>query len=146
MSRLFGIVAAPVEGASIRQAEGRQGPAALALVQFRHRVHVDLVEVRSLLAIDLDTDERCVHEIGRRFVFERFPFHDVTPMAGAISDREQDRAIQLVSPLEGFVPPRVPVHRILAVLKQVGAALAGQSIGTFLGGAFLHFGLRGPAV
>ena len=52
------------------------------------RRHVDLVDVRTLLAIDFDIDEKLIHDRGGGVVLETFMCHDVAPMAGRIADRE----------------------------------------------------------
>ena len=53
--------------------------------------HIDLVDVRPLLAIDLDIDEQPVHDGGDVVVLEAFMRHDMAPVAGGIADGEQDR-------------------------------------------------------
>ena len=44
-------------GSLVRREEHSHRPAALTTVQRHRRLHVDLVEIRPLFAIDLDTDE-----------------------------------------------------------------------------------------
>src|SRR4051794_5810348 len=45
-----------------------------------NKCHVDLIDIRPLLHIDLDADEIVIHDAGRRFVLKRFMFHDMTPV------------------------------------------------------------------
>src|SRR5262250_1269003 len=58
--------------------KNRERPATAA----GHRLngaHVDLIEIRSLFAIDFNVDEVFIHGAGNFLVFERFAFHDMTP-------------------------------------------------------------------
>ena len=57
-----------------------------------HGLHVDRVDVRALLAVDLDADEVLVHERRGLGVLEGLALHHVAPVAGGVADREQDRA------------------------------------------------------
>src|ERR1700683_5111415 len=57
---------------------------------------IDFVQIRPLFAIDLDVDEPAVHQCGGRGVFEGFVRHDVAPVAGRITPRQENR---LVPPL-----------------------------------------------
>ena len=83
---IFGREIGPaVEGLAVGCEKRRHGPAAPA-GQHLHRVHVDLVEIRALLAIDLDTDEKIVHQGSDLFVLERLVLHHVAPVAGGVAD------------------------------------------------------------
>ena len=93
-------------------------PAALSA----HRLdegHVNLVHIRSFLAVELDADEVLVEEMGDPFVLEGFPFHDVAPVAGRVTYAEEDRLVLPARPREGFLAPGKPVHRIVGVLEEV---------------------------
>ena len=93
-----------------------------------HRVHVDRVDVGPLLAIDLDVHEVLVHERRRLGVLERLVLHHVAPVAGRVADREQDRLVLRPRPRERLLAPRVPVDRVVGVLEQVRAGLAGEAV------------------
>ena len=99
------------------------------MVHGDRRGHVDLIEIGPLLAIDLDTDKPPIHERRNRLVLEGFPFHDMTPMAGGIADREQDRTILFFGGLQGFRSPGVPLHGVVGMLQQVGTRFMNESIG-----------------
>ena len=71
------------------------------------------------LAVDFDVDEQLVHHRRGRLVLEALVGHDVAPMAGGVSDRQQDRPIAALGLGERFGPPRPPVHRIVLVLQQI---------------------------
>jgi len=49
--------------------------------------HVDLIDVGALLAVDLDVHEQVIHDARGRLVLEAFVRHDVTPVAGGVTDR-----------------------------------------------------------
>src|SRR6476469_672630 len=50
-------------------------------------------------------------------------------MARGVADREKDRPVEELGPGEGVRAPREPVDRVVGVLEQVRAGLAGQAIG-----------------
>ena len=92
------------------------------------RRHVDLIDIRPLLAIDFDVDEELVHDPRGRVVLETFMRHDVAPVAGRIADREQDRFVGLLGFGERLRSPRPPIDRIVLVLQQIRARLLGETI------------------
>ena len=117
------------ERRAVRRQEHRQRPAARAPRQQRVRGLVDLVEVRPLLAVDLDVDERVVHHRGDGRILERLVRHHVAPVARRVADRQQDRLVLAPRARERLLAPRIPVDRIVGVLPQVGARGAGETIG-----------------
>ena len=80
-----------------------------------------MVNIRTFFAIDLDVDEAGIHHRRDGFVFETFMRHHVAPVTGGITDREQDRSIELLRDIERFPAPREPVDGVVAVLEQIGA-------------------------
>ncbi len=92
------------------------------------RGHVDLVDFRPLLAIDFDVHEELVHERGRRLVFEAFVRHDMAPMAGGVSDGEQDRFVGALGLGKSLRRPRPPVNRVILVLDEVRTGLVGKTV------------------
>ena len=137
-----------VRAAEERAAVGRQEhghrPAAVA-AHGLDGLHVDLVDVGPLLAVDLDVDEQVVHEGRDLVVLERLVRHDVAPVARRVADREQDRPVALLGRRERLVAPRVPVDRVVGVLAEVGAGLVGEPIGAAVHGAQPTAVPRGPA-
>ena len=121
-------VGAAVEGDPVGVEEDGHRPAALAADRL-HGLHVDRVDVGTLLAVDLDVDEVLVHVGGGLGVLEGLPLHHVAPVAGRVADREQNRPVLLAGPAQRLVPPGVPVDRVLAVLEQVGTCLPGEAVG-----------------
>ena len=94
-----------------------------------HRLHVDRVQIRSFLAVHLDRDEVLVHVSGGLRVLERLALHHVAPVASRVANREQDRLVLSLCPLQRVRPPGVPVDRVVLVLEEVGTRLLGEAIG-----------------
>ena len=93
-----------------------------------HRVHVDRIDVRALLAVDLDADEALVHQRRDLRVLEGLALHHVAPVAGGVADRDEDRLVLAAGAGERLLAPRVPVDRVVRVLEQVGGGLCGESV------------------
>ena len=116
------------ERLAIRREPHRQRPAA-ASAQHVHRGHVQAVHVGPLLAIDLDCHVMPIQVGGDLHVLERFARHDVAPMAGRITDGQQDGFVFARGAGERLVPPGVPVDRIVGVLAQIRAGFENQAVG-----------------
>jgi len=110
--------------------EQRVGPAALMGEELRGG-HVDLVEVGTLLAVELDRDEAGVELARDLRVGEALALHHVAPVAGGVAHREEDRLVLAARLLERLLPPRVPVDGVAGVEQQVGARLPGQAVARF---------------
>src|SRR5690348_17481321 len=54
-----------------------------------------------------------VRNMGRRVVLERLALHHVAPVAGRVSDGEQDRLVLRLRAREGLLAPRVSVDGVL---------------------------------
>ena len=93
------------------------------------RLHVDGVDVGSLLPVDLDGHEAGVEHRrpSRRPRTTRGPSRDTsgTPSTRPTASTGRSSA---AGPGEGLVAPRVPVDRVVGVLAEVGAGLRGQSV------------------
>ena len=85
-----------------------------------HEGHIDAIDVGALLAVHFDVHEMVVHVRGDLRIAKGFALHHVTPVAGRITDREEDRLVFLAGLCERLRTPRIPVHRIMGVLEQVG--------------------------
>ena len=128
MPVLVGEVRAAEERLAVRSQEDRHGPASVP-GHGLDRLHVHGVEVRALLAVHLHRHEVLVHDRGSLGILEGLPLHDVAPVARRVPDREQDGTVLAAGLLQGLVPPRVPVHRVVGVLQEVGTGLVGQPVG-----------------
>ena len=122
------VVGAAVKRLQVRGQEDAHGPAAGA-TDGDHGVHVDGVQVRAFLAVNLDADEEAVHDLRDSRVLERLALHDVAPVARGVADAEEDGLVLAGGQIEGLGPPRVPVNGVVGVLLQVGARFRCQSIG-----------------
>ena len=121
-ARLGRKVRAGIERDLVGREEDVQRPAARA----RHRltgVHVDRVEVGTLLAVELDADEALVHQRRRLGILERLAFHHMAPVTRRVADREQDRPLLLTGARERLLAPRVPLDGVVLVLEEVGRRL-----------------------
>ena len=94
-----------------------------------NKSHVDVIHIGPFLAVHFDADEMFVEITGHPFVLKGLAFHDVAPMAGGVADAEEKRFVLGAGFLERFFAPRIPIHRVVLVLKQVGRFLAGQPVG-----------------
>ena len=125
------------KGFSGGREEHRQGPTAM-LAQKREGRLIDGINIGALLPVDLDVDELAVHERRNFRVLEALVSHHMTPVACGVSDRKEDRLFLVASRREGFLVPRVPVHRIVLVLQQVGTGLGRQPVAVGRRGFILH--------
>ena len=132
MARLRRVIGAAVERTSVGGAEHRERPAAVP-GQPGHRVHVDLIDVGPLFAIDLDAHEQLVHERRGLGVLERLVLHHVAPVACAVADRDEQRSVFALRPRERLRAPGIPVHRVVHVLAQIGARLRREAVGAAFG-------------
>ena len=119
--------AAPERAQRVRIDEHAHRPPAVPRHELR-RGHVDLVDVRALLAVHLDADEALIEHRGDVGVLEALALHHVAPVAGRVADTQEDRHVAAAGLGERVVAPREPVHRVVGVLEQVRAALVGQPI------------------
>ena len=106
--------------------DGKRPSAAAA--QMMSGLHVHRVHVGALFPIHFDGDVIRVEEGGDALVFERFLFHDVTPVARRVADGEKHRPIEPPRFAERFIAPGKPVDRIVCVLQQIRARLECQTI------------------
>ena len=111
----------------VKDPAGRPAAAAL-LAEVMQRAHVDLVDVRPLLAVDLDGDEQLVHHGSRGVVLKTFVGHHMAPVAGGIADREQDRPVGPLGLGQGLRSPRPPVDRVVLMLQQIGTGFCSKPV------------------
>ena len=65
--------------------EHAHGPAAAAGAGL-HKGHVNLVDIRPFFAVEFDADEMLVEQGAHFLILEALALHDVTPVAGGITD------------------------------------------------------------
>ncbi len=115
------------EGLAFWREEHGQRPAAL-FAEAMECLHIDAVDVGALFAVNLDIDEVGVHESGGLRILETLMRHDMAPMAGGVTNRQQDRAFGVACLGEGRFPPWHPVNRIVAVLQEIGACFGTELV------------------
>jgi len=104
--------------------------AAHHIVHTAARHAVQRVEGRfERIAVDFDADKMRVEKSRGISVLERFVRHDVTPVAGRITDAEEDGLLFASGLVDRLRPPGEPVHRVAGVLEQVGRGLVTEQIG-----------------
>src|SRR4051812_5973091 len=116
-------VRAAIKWLQLRRQKHAHRPAAMPR-EHLHRIHVNLIEVRPLLPIDFDWDKVLIEHPRDRFAFEALVLHHMAPMTSRIPDRKKDRPILAPRPSDRVLAPRIPVHRIVPVLKEIRARLA----------------------
>ena len=127
VARLRRVVGAPVERHALGSEERGQRPASVPGDRL-HRAHVDGVDVRPLLPVDLDVDEVRVHHAGRFRVLERLALHDVAPVASRVPDREEDGTVLPAGQRQRLFTPGKPVHGVVCVLQEVGRGLVFEAV------------------
>ena len=79
-------------GAAIKRQHGLrvykhcQWPTATLLGEQLQTGLIDLIQVRTLFAVDFDAHIICVHHVGCTLVGKRFMGHDVAPMATGVAN------------------------------------------------------------
>ena len=129
------IIGPGMEGSPVGQQEERVRPAALAGQQLGGQ-HVGVVEIRTCLAVDLDGNEVRIQCPGHFLIIETLLFHDMTPVTGGISDREEDGPVLAPRSCKSLFTPGMPLDRVVGVLQQIGGGFEDQPVGV-VGGAVL---------
>ncbi len=120
-------IGAAIKRLQVGREKDRHRPAA-ATRHHLHGVHVDLIEIGPLLAIDLDRHEALVQQPRDPRILETLVLHHVTPVASRVADRKKNRLLLRFRPAQRLRSPRIPIHRIVLVLEQIGASFCGQTV------------------
>src|SRR6266700_1283717 len=80
-------IGATVEGTPIRSKEDGHGPATLSSESL-HSLHIDAINIRSLLAVYFDRDKVLIHDGRDIFVLKGFALHHMAPVAGRVAYTE----------------------------------------------------------
>ena len=125
----FGIgkVGTSVKGLLVGHQEDIQGPPSMESHGL-HGIHVDIVQVRALLAVDFDADKMGIHDGCCRCIFKTFLFHHMAPMASRVADGYQDGFVFFICSRQSLWTPGVPIHGVVRVLQEVGTLGMEQSI------------------
>ncbi len=122
-----GEVCAAPERRSVGGEEHGEWPTARLAGRMQRR-HIEVVDVRPLLAVHLDVYEQPVHQRGCFGVLEGFVGHHVAPMTGGVADRQQDRLVARLRLVQRRGAPGSPMHRVIRVLEQVGRGLLTEQV------------------
>ena len=129
VARLLGKISTAEKRRAVRREEHGERPPARPLGEHLVRELIDLIEIRTFLAVHFDVDEQAIHHLGHRRVLEGLVRHHVAPVAGGVPDREEDRLVLLARASEGFFSPGVPVDGIPRVLLEIGTGFLREAIG-----------------
>ena len=116
-------------GLEVGREEDSHRPSAAPVIHRQRGGHVDVVQIGTLLTVDLDAYEVLVHQAGDRLILERLPLHHMTPVAGRVPDREKNQPLLISRPGQCLFAPRKPIHRVVGMLQEIRARLAYQTIG-----------------
>ena len=128
IARFFWKIGSAPEWFATRGQEQGHRPAAM-FAESMQRLHIDVVDIRPFLAIDLDVHEKLVHDRGGLSIFETFMGHDMAPMAGGIADGQQDRLVGGLRFCQRRGAPEAPVDGVVLMLEQIGASGLGEFVG-----------------
>ena len=120
-------ISARIPGLAIRRQPKRVRPPPLPRKHLRSR-HVHLINIRPLLAIDLNRHIKLIEYLRHGLGLERFAFHYVTPVAGGVPDRQEDRLAFLLGLGESRRRPGVPVNRVPRMLQEIRTLLVNKPI------------------
>eukprot|EP00955_Chlamydomonas_euryale_P090947 364585-Chlamydomonas_euryale.AAC.19 len=112
------VVGAAIDGLQLWREPHAHGPPAAAGCCLHVR-HVDAVDVRPLLAVDLDAHKALVQQRRRAGVLEALAFHNVAPVAGGVADAQKDGLALRARTLERLGAPRVPVDLSVGMERRV---------------------------
>ena len=79
-------IRAAIKRRAVRREKHGHGPATVARERL-HGLHIDVIDVGPLLAVDLHVDEVPIHQRRRIAVLERLALHHVTPVTRRVADR-----------------------------------------------------------
>ena len=82
------------------------------------RSHVEMIDVRTFFAIDLDADEMLVEKRAVDVVLETLVLHHVAPVTGRVADAQKDRPIELLGQRDGFIAQANQLTGLLACWRR----------------------------
>jgi hypothetical protein len=120
VARLRGKVRAPGKGVTLRGERHGQGPDAPTAVEGGVRCLVAGINVRPLVAIDLDRHEVLIDQRRNLGMLITLAVYDMAPMTPDGPNVEPDRAVERGGKLEGLGPPLLPGDGLLGGRAQIG--------------------------
>src|SRR5439155_3244837 len=122
-----GEVRAAVKGLPVRGEERRERPAPLPS-EGAHGHLVSRMDVRPLVAVDLDGDVVLVDDACEFLVLVTLPVHDVAPVAPYGPNVQKDGLVLAPRRLKGRIAPRTPLDGLMRGAAQVRAGSRGQGV------------------
>ena len=92
-------------------------------------IHVGVINVRTFFAIDLDANKMVIHELAYLNITKCLLLHDMTPVARAVANADQNEFVILLRLFPRLITPRPPIDGILAVLKEVRRDGVDETVG-----------------
>ena len=83
-----------------------------SLSPYLYESHVDLIDVRSLFPVHLDADKVLLEDGSNLLTLKRLSLHHVTPVAGRVTNRQEDRLVLGFGLLKCFSAPWVPEQNL----------------------------------
>jgi len=120
-------IRAPVEGFELRCEENGHRPPAASGNGHDCR-HVYVIQVGTFFPVHFDGNEVIVQDFGDLFILESFSLHHMTPVTGGISDRKKNGFVFFFCLRQGFLSPRVPLHGIVGMLKEIRAGFIDELV------------------
>jgi len=71
-----------------------------------------------------------VHSFGHLVVLKALALHHVAPVARTVANADQQRAVGFLGQPQRLGSPGQPLHRVVGMLQQVGAALVDKCVGS----------------
>jgi hypothetical protein len=120
-------IRATVEGTAIRGEKYRHRPPAMPRHPL-HGCHIDFINVGAFLPVDFDCDVPIVEQLGDLLIFKGLMLHDMTPVAGCVTNGQENRDIQLLRKGQRFFAPWPPINRVVGMLPQIRRLFVDEAI------------------
>ena len=124
---VFGNIGSGEEGKLFRGHDNGEGPAAAAgesLAGF----HIYTVHIRALFPVHLHWNKISVQKRSHLLVLKALPGHYMAPVTGGIAYRQENGLVLTGGPVESFLSPRQPIHRIFRMLPEIGGFFLDQTV------------------
>src|ERR687891_2792761 len=89
---IFWKIGSNIEWLLIRCQKNRQRPTSCSSGKLASAL-INIIEVRTLLSVNLDVDEVLIHYLGNFVIFKGLMCHDMVPVTCAITNTQEDRLI-----------------------------------------------------
>ncbi len=80
-------------------------------------IHINLVNIWSLLSVNFYANKQIVHNFRQRLIFKAFSFHHMAPMASRIANTHDHGLVFRFRFFQSFFAPRKPIDRVVGMLQ-----------------------------